>query len=342
MKNYNHKITVICPIYQESKFIESCIQSIIEQDISKDNLEVFFIDGMSTDGTREKVREYSNKYHFISLLDNPNKVVPYALNIGLENATGDVIIRIDGHCEYPKNYLSVLSNKLFELNADNVGALWNTLPADDNAVCYAIAIGSSHKFGVGASLHKVGAKEIIETDTVPFGCYKREVFEKIGVFDEELIRNQDDEFNGRLVKNGGKIYLIPELVINYKARNTFPKMMKMYYQYGLFKPLVNKKIGSPATMRQFFPLLFLLGIFVGGALSVFSPLICMIYITILVLYFLLGFFVGIKKAIRYHYPSLCLLMPFTFLLIHISYGYGYLIGIIKVILKRKFSVEINR
>lgn len=336
------KLTVICPIYQENKFIDSCIQSIIEQDVPKDNLEVFFIDGMSTDGTREKVLDYSKDYKYISLLDNPNKVVPYALNIGLENATGDVVIRIDGHCEYPRNYFSYLSKKLFELDADNVGALWNTLPAQESAICYAIAIGSSHKFGVGASLHKVGSKEIIETDTVPFGCYRREVFDKIGIFDKELIRNQDDEFNGRLINNGGKIYLIPELVINYKARNTFPKMMKMYYQYGLFKPLVNKKLGKPATVRQFFPLLFLLGIFIGGALSIVSPLICIVYTVVLILYFMLGIIVGMNKAIQYHYPSLCILMPLTFLLIHLSYGYGYFIGIIKVLLKKKFSVEINR
>lgn len=336
------KLTVICPIYQENKFIDSCIQSIIEQDVPKDKLEVFFIDGMSTDGTREKVLDYAKNYKFISLLDNPHKVVPFALNIGLENATGDVIIRIDGHCEYPRNYFSHLSKMLFELDADNVGALWNTLPADERAVCYAIAIGSSHKFGVGASLHKVGSKEIIETDTVPFGCYKREVFDKIGVFDEELIRNQDDEFNGRLINNGGKIFLIPELVINYKARNTYSKMMKMYYQYGLFKPLVNKKLGKPATVRQFFPLLFLLGVFIGGALSIVSPLICIVYTVILILYFMLGIIVGISKAIQYHYPSLCVLMPLTFLFIHMSYGYGYFIGIIKVLLKKKISVEINR
>ena len=335
-------VSVVLPIYKEEKFIEKCILSILGQDYPKDRLELIFVDGMSPDRTREIVLEYSKKYPFIRLLDNPQKVVPYALNKGIKNAKGDVIIRLDGHCDYPANYISVLVKYLFQLKADNVGGIWNTLPARETDECYAIAIGSSHPFGVGGSEHKIGLKEIKQTDTVPFGCYKREVFDRIGYFDEQLTRNQDDEFNARLINNGGKIYIIPELVINYTSRDSMKKMRQMYYQYGLFKPLANKKLGAPATIRQFFPGLFVAGLVLGGILSCFSKVILTLYLAVIAFYIGIGLYIGICSAIKYKRPALVLYMPYTFFNIHISYGIGYIKGIYKVLFNKKFDVKTNR
>lgn len=335
-------LSVICPIYNEERFIDKCICSILEQDYPKEELEFLLVDGRSTDKTCVIVETYIRTYCFIRLLDNPYKTVPYAMNIGIKEARGDVIVRIDGHCEYPTNYLSELEQQLHELNADNVGGVWNTRPAADTAVCCAIAIASSHPFGVGASMHKVGAKEIMKVDTVPFGCYRRDVFDRIGLFDEELTRNQDDEFNARLINQGGKIYLIPSLVINYTARNTLAKMCKMYYQYGLFKPLVNKKLGAPATIRQFFPALFLSGIILGGIVSSFSFSICLAYFLVLAFYLLLAVSFSAKEASKNKYTILILILPATFFLVHISYGWGYLKGICKIITRQSFSVNTNR
>lgn len=336
------KVSIICPVYNEEKFIERCIKSIVQQDYPQDSLEMLFIDGRSTDRTRAIIEELQRKYSNIRLLDNAMKVVPYALNKGIKESTGDVVMRIDGHCSYPRNYVSELVKQLYELDADNVGGVWNTMPAKDTAVCHAVALASSHRFGVGGSMHKIGAKEIEEADTVPFGCYRREVFEKIGMFDTDLIRNQDDEFNGRLINRGGKIFLIPHVVIDYTARDSFAKMRKMYYQYGLFKPLVNKKLGAPATTRQFFPLLFVVGLVVGGMLSVFFPIIRCIYLAVLAIYFLIGLMFGCKEAVSRHKPALALLLPYTFLNIHICYGIGYLQGIFKVLRHQSFKAESNR
>jgi hypothetical protein len=251
-------------------------------------------------------------------------------------------MRIDGHCTYPTNYVSELVKYLYKLDADNVGGVWNTRPAKNTAVCHAIALASSHPFGVGGSMHKIGTSEIIETDTVPFGCYKRKVFEKIGLFDTDLVRNQDDEYNGRLINVGGKIFLIPQVIINYTARDSICKMRKMYYQYGLYKPLVNKKLGAPATIRQFFPMFFLLGLIIGGVLSIFLPWIAMIYAAVLLLYLLIGLVVGAMGAIRMHQPILTLIMPYIFFNIHVSYGWGYLKGIYKVLFNKSFNVKSNR
>lgn len=336
------KVSVICPVFNEEKFIEACIVSIIEQDYPQDAMEVLFVDGRSTDHTTEIIKRYMKQYPFIRLLDNPERIVPYALNRGLDAAKGEVIMRLDGHCTYPTNYISELVRYLYQLNADNVGGVWNTQPAKDTPICQAIAQASSHPFGVGGSMHKIGASKIMETDTVPFGCYKREVFEKTGPFDTDLARNQDDEFNGRLQNLGGKIYLIPQVIINYTARDTLCKMRKMYYQYGLYKPLVNKKLGAPATIRQFFPLVFLLGLIVGGIASIFSPLILQVYFAILMLYLFIGLVVGSMGAIRTLQPLLTLLMPYVFLNIHLSYGIGYLVGIFNVVFKRPYQVKANR
>jgi len=329
------KVSVICPVFNEERFIEACIVSIIEQDYPQNMMEVLFIDGCSTDRTREIIERYMKQYPFIKLFNNPERIVPYALNRGLEIAKGEVIMRLDGHCTYPTNYISELVKYLYLLNADNVGGVWNTQPAKNTLICQAIALASSHPFGVGGSMHKIGTSKIIETDTVPFGCYKREIFEKTGKFDTDLIRNQDDEFNGRLLKLGGKIYLIPQVIINYIARDTLFKMCKMYYQYGLYKPLVSKKLGAPATIRQFFPIAFLLWLILGGICSFFFKPILYIYIAIMLLYIFIGLVVGSMSAIRTHQFLLTLIMPYIFLNIHISYGIGYLIGILHLFKKRK-------
>jgi glycosyltransferase involved in cell wall biosynthesis len=337
-----NNITIICPTYNEEQYIAKCIESLLLQDYPLSEMEILFIDGRSTDNTRIIIQQYIEKHTNIQLLDNPHKVVPHALNIGIKASKGKVIIRVDGHCVYPSNYVSTLTRYLYQLEADNVGAVWNTMPAKDNTTCRAIAIASSHPFGVGGSKHKIGSNKIIQTDTVPFGCYRREVFDKIGLFDEDLIRNQDDEFNARLINNGGKIYLTPELVINYTARDKFNKMAKMYYQYGLFKPLVCKKLKSPATIRQFFPSLFLCGL-IGGLITSFCTMwIAYLYLFILSVYILLGIIIGVKNGNRYKDYKLIFYLPFTFFLIHISYGWGYLVGIYKVITKSRISVKTNR
>jgi hypothetical protein len=182
----------------------------------------------------------------------------------------------------------------------------------------------------------------METDTVPFGCYKREIFDKTGLFDTDLVRNQDDEFNGRLLNLGGKIYLIPQVIINYTARDTLCKMRKMYYQYGLYKPLVNKKLGAPATVRQFFPILFLLGLTIGGVVCMIWPLLLHFYTSVLLLYLFIGIVVGSMGAIRAHQPLLALLMPYVFFNIHMSYGIGYLVGIFNVLGKKTAQVKPSR
>jgi glycosyltransferase involved in cell wall biosynthesis len=335
-------VSIICPTYNEEKYIAQCIDSLLQQDYPLNQLEILFVDGMSTDRTREIIKQYIARYPFIRLLDNPHKTVPYALNTGIRNAQGDIIIRLDAHAGYPQNYFLLLTAKLRSTHADNVGGICRTLPARETTGCKAIAIALSHPFGVGNSHFRTGANKERQVDTVPFGCFRKDIFERIGFFDEELARNQDDEFNGRIIKNGGTILLVPSLVVHYYARDTLGKMSKMYYQYGLFKPLVNKKLGRPATVRQFFPALFLCGLLAGAALSFCSAGILWIYLSVLLCYSLTGLAIGAQKAKTCKDTKLIYYMPVTFFIIHLSYGWGYMVGICKILTKSGFQVKVNR
>ena len=310
-------LSVICPIYNEESRIEECILSILNQDYPKDDLEVLFVDGQSSDRTREIIAEYMQEYAFIQLLDNPKRIAPAALNIGIRASSGSIIIRLDAHAKYPENYFSLLVKRLEESGADNVGGVCRTLPAKETPVCRAIAHAMSSPFGMGNSYFRIGSDHEMWVDTVPFGCFRREIFDKIGLFDEELVRNQDDEFNGRIIKNGGKILLLPQVIVDYFARDSLTKTAKMFFQYGLFKPLVNHKLQKPTTLRQFIPPMFFAGLIAGGLLSVFSRTIMWLLVSVIVLYIFCCFVFGRNR--ERVWPDI-LWMPFTFAAIHLSYG----------------------
>jgi glycosyltransferase involved in cell wall biosynthesis len=333
-------ITVIIPTFNEEKRISSCLDSILSQDYPITQMEIFIIDGMSNDNTRKIVNKWSLSYPAIQIIDNYQQIVSQALNIGIAQAKGDYIIRLDAHAIFPTHYFKTLVTKIEQLKADNVGGIIETIPANETGQANAIAIALSHPFGMGNSYFRVGTKNIRQVDTVPFGCFRREIFDKIGLFDIDLIRNQDDEFNGRLIKNGGKIFLIPEIVIGYYARETIKKVAKMFYQYGLFKPLVNKKLGSPATIRQFFPFLFVTGLIIGLVLSFFNKLFLFTYISVLAFYFLLSLYFSFNEMKKHKNLKLIFLLPYTFFVIHVCYGFGYLFGIWHFLIRRKNKLNV--
>lgn len=333
-------LSVICPIYNEEKYIAKCLDSIIEQDYPKDDMELLLVDGMSTDRTREVIAGYQEKYPWIKVLDNPKRIAPSAMNVGIKASSGETIIRLDAHVLYPSNYFSVLVNKLQELpGAENVGAICNTLPVNGTIEAQSIAAVLSSSFGMGNSYFRVGASEVMEVDTVPFGCFHRSIFDKVGLYDEELVRNQDDELNARIIKSGGKIYLIPELECEYFARDTAKKVYKMFYQYGMFKPLVNKKLGSPATVRQFFPLCFVLGLILGLIVCVFIPMLWGAYFAVIFLWLLLATYFSCKDSRQL---KRILVQNWIYFVVHFGYGWGYLVGIYKILFNKPFVAQANR
>jgi len=265
-------VSVIIPCRNEERFIAMCLDSVAAADYPGDRFEVLVIDGRSEDRTREIVAQYAARYPFIRLLDNPNKITPTALNLGIRSARGDVIVRMDAHVEYPPLYIAQLVAALEETGADNVGSVLSTLPADDTPMARAIAIGMSHPAGVGNSYFRIGTSRRRWVDTIAFFCCRKELFQRIGMFDEELVRHQDGEFNARLIKHGGRILLLPDVVAYYYARGTLRQVARMFFQYGYFKPIVAKKLGRFMTFRQLIPPLFVISVAGSAALGVWWPL----------------------------------------------------------------------
>jgi len=335
-------VTIIIPCRNEVSFIQQVLSSIDKQQYDLNLVEVIIIDGNSTDGTKELLAKEQDHKYSLKILNNPDRIVPPALNIGIKAAIGNYIVRMDAHSEYPENYLPEVVNWHKKLQAANVGTMWTIIPGKESNVARCIAIATAHPFGVGNAYYRIGKSEITEVDTVPFGCFHRSLFDQIGFFDEEMIRNEDDEFNSRILKNGGKIFLLPHLGIKYYARDSFAKIMKMFYQYALYKPLVNKKVKSVITLRQLVPFIFVLYLF-GGMLSVFSNSLFLMWLAGLLFYLLTSCFVSLKiisqneqsfdlgkSKIKY-----AILLPVTFFLIHLSYGIGYANGLFNLLFRYK-------
>jgi GT2 family glycosyltransferase len=250
----------------------------------------------------------------ISLIDNPKKFTPFALNIGIKEAKGEIIIRMDAHATYEKDYVSKCVRYLKEYNADCVGGILKTIPAENTLIAKAIALSLSHPFGAGTSRFRIGAKEPKEVDTVFGGCYKKEVFEKIGLFNEKLLRSQDLEFNLRLKKAGGKILLFPDIVAYYYPQSNFKNFFLHNFQDGIWAILSFKLAKTPFKLRHYIPLIFVL----------ILPISILPYI-------LLSLFFSAQIAFSEKDPRLFFVMPLVFAARHFGYGLGSIWGLVKII-----------
>ena len=323
-------LSVICPIYNEEKYIGQFLDSLLTQDYPKDDLEILLVDGMSKDRTREIVAEYIAEHPFIRLIDNPDKIVPYAMNRGIDAAKGDIIMRLDAHASYQPDYFSVLVKGLKKLQADNVGTVCKTDVLNKTPKTLAIREVLSNKFGVGNSTFRTGIDHEQEVETVPFGCWRKEVFEKYGKYDVRLVRNQDIELNKRIIRGGGKLYILPDTYCTYLARETWKALAKNNYGNGKWNILTvyYTKMFSSLSLRHFIPLLFLLSLIVPLLLSFTWWPFALVSFASLLAYTGLLSAVSLKLAVSKHLNFCYLLM--TFFVLHISYGWGSLVGILKL------------
>lgn len=321
-------LSVICPIYNEEKYIAQFLDSLLNQDYPNNDLEILLVDGMSKDNTRGIVSDYTSKYPFIRLIDNPDKIVPCAMNRGINAAKGDIIMRLDAHASYQPNYFSFLVNGLKRLHADNVGTVCKTDVLNKNTKTLAIREVLGNKFGVGNSTFRTGIDHEQEVETVPFGCWPREVFEKYGMYDVRLIRNQDIELNKRILRGGGNIYILPDTYCTYLARETWKALAKNNYGNGKWNILTifYTKLFSSLSIRHFIPLLFLLSLIVPLLLALIWWPFALVSAASLFAYIALMSAVSFKLAVQKHLNFFYLLI--TFIVLHLSYGWGSLMGIL--------------
>jgi glycosyltransferase involved in cell wall biosynthesis len=320
------RVSIVIPCRNEEGYIARCLDTILASDYPADRLEILVADGQSNDGTRPILVRYAALHPAIVLLDNARGTTPAGLNVAIRAASGDIVVRMDAHVLYPADYIPQLVAGLRESGADNVGGVLETVPANDSPIARAIAVGLAHRFGVGNSYFRTGTKAPREVDTVPFGCYRREIFDRIGLFDEELIRNQDDEFNFRLITRGGRVLLLPNVICRYFARRSFHQLARMYYQYGYFKPLVARKVGRVMTVRQLIPAMLVGCLSSSAALALWIPAARYLLGAVAGSYALLVLLCA-AAAIRSHGLRCAAALTVVFPILHFSYGSGFLRGI---------------
>lgn len=323
-------LSVICPVYNEEKYIAQCIESILAQDYPKDDLEIIFADGMSTDRTREIVEQYSERYPFIKIVENPQRIVPTGLNLAISESNGDIIMRLDAHSSYAPNYFSTLVEASRKYDADNVGTVCRTDVLNKIPKALAIKEVLAHPLGVGNSTFRTGINEVKEVDTVPFGCWKRNVFERLGKYDERLVRNQDIEFSKRIINGGGKIVIVPESYCTYFARETFGKLARNNYANGKWNILTvayTQQFKS-LSLRHFIPLVFLLSLIIPLIVGLFWSPALLIALFSFGCYLCAVSYISVKLSIKKKLNFIYLLS--TFYVLHISYGFGSLAGLLRL------------
>lgn len=318
------RITVVMPIRNEAAFIERAVGAVLNQDYPPDLVEVLVIDGMSDDGTRKVVRSTieSHPERKIRLIDNPDGIVPPGLNRALAAATGEVVVRIDGHCIIQSGYLTRCVEGLHETGAVCVGGQMETVGS--SWVARAISLAQSSPFGVGGVAFRIGGDYGRSVDTLAFGAYRKEAFDLLGGFDEELVRNQDDEFNFRLTQAGGVIWLDPKIRSVYFSRASLRKLWRQYYQYGFYKVRVMQKRGGVASWRHLVP-----GAFVGALfLSAFASIATgqPEWFGLVAGSYAAGNLVASFWTAKRSWTELPLL-PITFAILHVSYGLGFWHGL---------------
>ncbi len=324
------RVSMVIPCLNEERHIGPCVESLLATDYPGDRLEILVVDGRSNDGTRDIVERIAERAGGrVRLVDNPDRITPSALNRGIAQSLGDLIMITGAHCEYPTDYVRTLVDWQTRTGAEVVGGRCESMPGDASAMAEAIAAALGHPFGVGNSWFRIGASEPRWVDTVPFGCYRRDVFERFGVFDEELVRNQDDELNLRILRGGGRLLLVPEVCSRYYTRTSLRHVARMFYQYGLYKPLVARKLGGVMTARQLAPGALVGSLLASLALAPFTIVGRIAFSALIVMYLVADVVAALGLRRRGVRATTELLLVFP--TVHLSYGAGFLLGALRLL-----------
>lgn len=318
-------LSVIIPCRNEVKHIKKCVLSILSQKNVDGLFEILVVDGMSDDGTREILYQISEKHNNLKILDNPIRFTPSALNIGIRNSVGEYICILGAHSEYDEYFLAN-SVELFKEHPEASCVGGPIISLGKNRFGEAVAISMSSRIGVGNAKHRFPDYEGY-AEMACFPVFRREVFDSIGLYDETLLNNQDDEFCFRLNKSGHKVFISPIVKSSYYVRETPRKLFNQYFNYGYWRVAVIKKHKIPIAFRQLVPILFFISVFLlfgisiiinSLALGTFVPLI---YLSLIVLY-------GIKTAFLFRKLHFLIHIPLALIILHLSYAAGFLKGLI--------------
>lgn len=323
------KVSVIVPCYNEQATIRQLLDAIYHQSYPKNEVEVVIADGLSSDHTRTVITEYQQEHPDLEIrvIDNPIRIIPAGLNRAIEASKGKYIIRMDAHSIPNFDYIQNCIQGLDENLGDIIGGIWKIQPGASTWVAKAIAIAASHPLGAGDARYRIGgiAQEV---DTVPFGAFRREMINKIGMYDESLLTNEDYEFNARLRQFGGRVWLDPNISSIYYSRPTLIELAKQYWRYGYWKAQMLRKHPKTLRWRQFLPPLFVLVLLVLGILSIAWNLARWLLAFIVLLYTIVILSIGIQMSLKNSSALLAIGVPLATATIHFSWGTAFLWGLI--------------
>ena len=329
------KISIVIPCRNEKRHIGAFLDSLLRQSFDRDwEVEILVADGMSDDGTREILRQYMEKAPSVQMIDNPGRIVSTGLNAAIAASTGEIIIRMDAHTVYATDYIRQCVGVLRRTGADNVGGPWIARGTGHLGRAIAAAFQSPFCAGGGRS-HNPSYEG--DTDTVYLGCWRRSAFERFGLFDPELVRNQDDELNFRIRRGGGRLFQSPRIQSYYTPRSSLAAVFKQYLQYGFWKVAVMRKHGSVASWRHLVPALFVSSIILGALLTALSAalswtagaLFAGTFLGVeLTLYALACLFATLPYLGTLELPAL-LALPGVIAIHHVAYGLGFLMGLLQ-------------
>ena len=318
-------VSVVMPVRNEAGFIRESLEAVLAQDYPADRMEILVADGMSEDGTREVIRQVSGSER-VRIIDNPERLTPMGLNRAYRASQGSIIVRIDGHCVVRPDYVRRCVELLGEHGCEGVGGPIETIGT--TWMSRAIAAAMSSSFGVGGSAFRVIKDRELWADTIPFPAYTRDAIQRVGLYDEELVRNQDDEYNARLRKAGGRLLMSPALKSRYYSRSSLRSLARQYFQYGVWKVRVLQKHPRQMRWRHFVPAAFvlvLLAAILGAAVGVASPtfafMLAASYLAALVFATILD-----CRRVGWSYVTV---LPLAYGILHLSYGSGFVLGLVR-------------
>jgi succinoglycan biosynthesis protein ExoA len=323
-------VSIIVPCYNEQDTIRKLLEAIYAQAFPRPDLEVVIADGMSSDGTRTQIAAFSDSHPDlqIAVADNPSRNIPSSLNCALQEAQGEIIVRLDAHSMPYPDYVERCVADLEAGLGENVGGIWEIQPGAETWVAQSIAAAASHPLGVGDALYRHTAVAA-RVDTVPFGAFKRELLALVGFFDESLLTNEDYEFNARIRKSGGRVWLDPSIRSIYFARPTLAKLARQYSRYGFWKWRMLRRYPGTLRWRQALPPLFVLSLIVGMVLSPFLPVFRVLLAVEISIYLVVLAAAGVQAAVRQKKVQMAVGLPLAIATMHIVWGAGFLWSMIK-------------
>jgi succinoglycan biosynthesis protein ExoA len=323
-------VSVIIPCYNEQKKIGSLLAAIYTQTYPREYIEVVIADGLSTDNTRAEIDGFVKTYPDlrINVIDNPKRSIPTALNQAIKTSRGDIIIRIDAHSQPYPDYIERCVDALTSGLGENVGGVWEILPGDQTWMAQSIAKAASMPIAVGDALYRHATKPAY-VDTVPFGSFKRELLALIGFYNESLLSNEDYEFNTRILKSGGRIWLDPKIRIQYFARSTFSQLASQYWRYGYWKLKMLRSFPKSLRKRQALPPLFVFSLILGTLLAIIHHPIWIIPVGEAILYGLILLTAVFQGSLWGKKLQFLIGIPVAIATMHVSWGLGFLWSIIR-------------